>query len=156
MTYSDDGLAWSDVQRVNPGRTDDYVESFTPALGVGKDGSVRIAYRRQKQAVDEIDIPDKTPFVDTYYQQSTNRGKTFSMPMKVNTKIRTDVRFAAYSRESAFLGDYSQVAVTGSWTYIVRTEAYRTSRKDKAEWPPAVHHQRTWVAVVDADGNGRP
>jgi hypothetical protein len=156
MSYSDDGIQWTDPMRVNPGKTDDYVESFTPALAVGKDGIVRVSYRYQRQAVDYLDIYDKTPYVDTYYQQSTDHGKTFSKPIKINRGVRTDIRFAAFSRESAFLGDYSQIAVTGSWAYVVRTEAYRVSKKDKATWPPSVHHQRAWVAVVDADGNGRP
>ncbi len=155
ITYSDDaGLTWTPVRRVNPGKTNDYVEHFTPAIAVGNDGILRVMYRQQKQAVDTLDIPDKTPFVDTYYQQSRD-GKTFTKPLKIN-KVRTDIRFAAFSRESAFLGDYNQIAVAGSWAYIVRCEAFRLNKRERAEWPPYVHHQRAWVAVVDADGNGRP
>jgi hypothetical protein len=155
MTHSDDGVSWSAVRRVNPGRKDDFMEHFTPAIEAGRDGIVRIMYRRQKQTEDADDIPRRTPFVDTYYQE-TKDGEKFSAPLKVNTRIRTDIRYAAFSRESAFLGDYNQIAVTGSWAYIVRTEAFRVSKRDKATWPPAVHHQRAWVAVVDSDGNGRP
>lgn len=156
ITHSDDGgLTWTPVQRVNPGKTDDFVEHFTPAIAVGNDGILRVMYRQQKQAEDELDIPDRTPFIDTYYQQSKD-GKTFTKPLKINTKIRTDMRFAAFSRESAFLGDYNQIAIAGSWAYVVRCEAFRINKRERAEWPPYVHHQRAWVSVVDSDGNGRP
>lgn len=157
ITHSDDGgLTWSPVERVNPGRTDDHVEHFTAAIAVGEDGVVRLMYRRQPQEARAEDIPRYSPYVDTYYQQSTDDGESFTKPLKVNRRVRTDIRFASYSRESAFLGDYNQIAVAGSWAYVIRTEAYRLSRGEPAEWPPAVHHQRAWVAVVDGDGNGRP
>lgn len=155
-THSDDGgLTWTPVKKIHPSKPDDYVEHFTAAIETGKDGILRVMYRQQKQAADLADIPHRTPYVDTYYQQSTDDGESFSKPMKIN-KVRTDIRFAAYSRESAFLGDYNQIAVNGSWAYIVRTEAFRLSRREEADWPPAIHHQRAWVAVVDSDGNGRP
>jgi len=155
MTYSDDGTNWSAVRRVNPGPTGDYAEHFTPAIEVGRDRVVRIMYRVQKQAANLDDIPTKTPYVDTFYQQ-TKDGSRFSVPMKVNTRVRSDIRFAAYSRGGAFYGDYSQIAVTGSWAYVVRAESFRVRKSDKAQWPPVDHHQRVWVAVVDSDGNGRP
>jgi hypothetical protein len=151
-THSDDGgITWSPVQRVNPGPTDDFLEHFTPAIAVGDDGIVRISYRTQQQ---DESIAKFSPYVDTIYQQSTDGGETWSKPLKVNQRVRTDIRFAAFSRVSAFLGDYSQVAVGGSWAYIVRAEAYRVSKKEKATFPPTVHHQRIWVAVVDSDGDG--
>ena len=157
ITHSDDGgLTWTPPKRTHPAKPDDYVEHFTAAMETGKDGIIRLMYRRQAQDAQLEDIPRHTPYVDTFYQQSRDDGKTFTKPLKVNTKIRTDIRFASYSRESAFLGDYNQIAVNGSWAYVIRTEAYRVSRRDEADWPPAVHHQRAWVAVVDSDGNGRP
>lgn len=156
ITHSDDGgITWSPVTRVNRGPSDDYVEHFTPAMAVGNDGIVRIAYRQQRQAVQASDIPLDTPFVDTVYQQSTD-GVSFTKPLKVNRRVRTDMRFACFSRESAFLGDYAGVAVHGSWAYVVHPEAYRLNKREPADWPPAVHHQRIWVGVVDSDGNGRP
>jgi hypothetical protein len=141
------------VQRVSPGATDDFLEHFTPAIAVGQDGIVRISYRTQQQAES---FGDFTPYVDTLYQESKDGGETWSTPLKVNQTVRTDIRFATFSRNSAFLGDYSQVAVTGSWAYIVRCEAYRLTKKEKAGFPPLVYHTRTWVAVVDADGDGKP
>jgi hypothetical protein len=154
MTFSDDGMNWSPVRRVNPGGKGDFVEHFTPAVEVGRDGIVRIMYRQQKQTENADDIPKKTPYVDTFYQQ-TKDGKKFTAPLKVNRRP-SDIRYAAFSRQSAFFGDYSQIAVTGSWAYVVRTEAFRIRSSEPAEWPPLYHHQRAWVAVVDSDGNGRP
>lgn len=153
ITWSDDsGITWTSPTRVNPGFLDDLKEHFTPAIEVGKDGIVRIMYRTQKQQ----ETTAGTAPVDTYYQQSTDSGVTFSKPLRINIVKRTDVRFAAYSRASAFLGDYNQVAVGKSWAYIVRCEAYSTKKGEPATFPPTVHHQRTWVSVVDADGDGRP
>ncbi|MFN2527048.1 MAG: sialidase family protein [Actinomycetota bacterium] len=153
ITHSDDlGITWSGVRNVNPGKPDDFVEHFTPAIEVGTDGILRLSYRTQKQAEDVVRF---SPYVDTVYQQSRDDGETWTKPLKVNINVRTDVRFATFSRNSAFLGDYSQIAVTGSWAYIVRCEAFRLSPKERATFPPRVHHTRAWVAIVDADGNGK-
>lgn len=152
LTHSDDQVTWSEPKRISGGKRDNWREHFTPALAVGKDGIVRVAYRTQNQ---DEDVNKFSPYVGTFYVQSTDRGRHFSKPLMVNRGRRTDVRFAAFSRQSAFLGDYSQVAVTGSWAYVVRCEAHRLRRNEPARWPPAVHHQRAWVAIVDADGNRR-
>ncbi|HEX2241634.1 MAG TPA: sialidase family protein [Actinomycetota bacterium] len=153
ITHSDDlGITWSGLRRVNPGKPDDLVEHFTPTMAVGEDGIVRISYRTQKQADVE---PKFSPYVDTVYQQSADGGETWTKPTKVNVNVRTDVRFAAFGSNEIFLGDYSQVAVIGSWAYVVRAEAFRLSANEPARFPPRVRHQRVWVAVVDADGNGK-
>lgn len=147
VTSSDDeGLTWSATRRVNPGPPDDFVDRFTPAMAVEPDGDLVISYRVQYEAPE---VADFSPFVDTSLQRSADGGVTFSAPQQVNS-VRTDVRFAAFSRASAFLGDYSQVSSAGPFTYIVRTEAFRLSRKEPATFPPTVHHQRTWVAVVSS------
>jgi hypothetical protein len=153
VTYSDNGVVWTPPTKVNPGKSKDWVEHFTPAIEVGKDGVVRLAYRTQQQAES---LSGFSPYVDTYYQESRDGGEKWSPPLKVNTDVRTDVRFSTYSRQSAFLGDYSQIAVTGSWAYVVRCEAFALSKSEPAFFPPRVHHQRAWVGVVDTDGNGRP
>lgn len=144
---ADGGLTWSGPTRVNSGPPDDFVDRFTPAIAVEPDGNLVIAYRVQYEAAE---VEDFSPFVDTFLQRSTDGGETFSAPQRVNS-VRTDVRFAAFSRASAFLGDYSQVASAGPLTYIVRTEAFQLSRNEPATFPPTVHHQRTWVAVVSAE-----
>ncbi len=153
IAHSDDlGITWSGVRRVNPGKPDDLIEHFTPAIAVGEDGIVRISYRTQRQA----DVQTKfSPFVDTVYQQSVDGGETWTKPIKINLNVRTDVRFAAFGSGEIFLGDYSQIAVTGSWAYVVRCEAVRLRPSERAVFPPLVRHQRLWVALVDADGNGK-
>jgi hypothetical protein len=144
VVHSDDaGLTWSEPVRVNGGPTTDHVNHYNGWLAVGADGIVRIAYRVRQEA-DTVDA--FSPYVDTYFQQSAD-GETWSEPQRVNS-VRTDVRFAAFSRNGAFLGDYHQVATAGGLTYVVRCEAYPVSADDVAEFPPKVHHQRTWVAVV--------
>ena len=58
------------------------------------------------------------------------------------------MRFAAFSRNGAFFGDYNQLAVAGRRTYVVTCRAYRLHRNEQATFPPTVHHQRTWVTVL--------
>jgi hypothetical protein len=158
LTSTDNGgISWTAPVSVNPGPHDNSIEHFTPAITVGPDGSVRVAYRQQEEGSD---------FVDTFYQQSADGGHTWTAPTLVNTgsipeflpnqevPVRTDVNFAAYSRSSAFLGDYNEMVAVGSWTYIVRCESYQLNPNEPSQFPPKVHHQRAWVAVVDADGDG--
>jgi hypothetical protein len=155
ISTSDDGVTWSEPVKVHPGEPDDYLDHFHPALAVGLDGSVRIAYRTQQEAASEDEF---SRYVDTWFVQSSDGGETFKPPMKVNRRVRTDVRFAALAQGRAFLGDYHQIAVAGSWTYIARTEAFplNAAQRKKSPYPDAVHHARTWVAVLDADGNAKP
>lgn len=144
VVHSDDnGLTWSEPVRMNGGPTGDYVNHYNPWLAVGGDGVVRVAYRVRQEAAD---VAAFSPYIDTYFQQSAD-GVTWSEPQRVNS-VRTDVRFAAFSRNGAFLGDYHQIAVGGPFTYIARCEAYSVAADDIAEFPPKVHHQRTWVAVM--------
>lgn len=154
IASSDDGYTWTEPKRVNPGPSDDHLDHFAPWLVVGNDGGVRIAYRTQQEAEDPARV---SPFVDTWYQQSSDAVASFSPPIRVNTKIRSDVRFAATAQNRAFFGEYAQIAAAGSWTYVARCEAFPLTAAERrdATFPPNVHHQRTWVAVVDSDGNGR-
>jgi hypothetical protein len=148
VTTSTDGVRWSVPRKVNRGTGDDGVDSFTPAVDFGTDGALRIAYRRRPGAGGG----EASPYVDTYFQQSADGGRTWSPPLRVN-RVRTDLRFAAFSRDAAFLGDYMQVAAAGPFTYVVRCEALRLSARDRGALPPdEAHHQRTWVAVVGPRG----
>lgn len=149
----DGGATWTPPTKVTRDVPDNWEEHFTPALDVAANGSVHIAYRVQRQAPA---VGDFSPFVDTYYRESRDGGEHWTKALRLNRRVRTDVRFAAYSRESAFLGDYSQVAVAKSWTYVVRCEAFRLSKGEPAAFPPKVHHQRAWVAVVDSDRKSGP
>jgi hypothetical protein len=157
-SYSDDGVQWTPAARVNrPAKASklskNAIDHFNPMIGVGKDGTVHIAYLQRKEGPG--DVSTFSPFVDTYYQELKKDKTKWSKPLRVN-RFRSDTRFAAFSRNGAFFGDYNQVAVTGSWTYIVRCEGHRETGNEIAAFPPKVHHQRTWVALVDSDGNGKP
>ena len=154
MARSEDGGAtWTAPIRVTRDKRDNWHEHFTPAIGVDDKGSVHIAYRVQKQAPS---LGEFSPYVDMYYRESRDGGRHWTKALRLNRKIRTDVRFAAFSRASAFLGDYNQMAIAGSWTYVVRCEAYRARKGEPAAFPPKVHHQRAWVAVVDSDRKAGP
>jgi hypothetical protein len=154
ITWSDDqGATWTKPAKINRGKGNDWVEHFTPALDVSPTGTIAIAYRTQQQAAN---LAGFSPFVDTYFQQSSDQGKSWSAPMKLNRDVRTDVAFSAYSRQSAFLGDYNQMAINGSYAYFVRCEAYSIKPGEPRTFPPSVHHQRAWVSLVDLDGDGKP
>lgn len=153
ISWSDDGgISWTAAKKVNPGKGGGRKDHYNPMLAVGPDGSVRIGYLVRREGASESDF---SPYVRTYFQQSMNHGKTWSKPLILNRQ-RSDVRFAAFSRGGAFFGDYNQMAAAGSWTYITRCIAYSPFPGAPAEFPPKVHHQQTWVAVIDSDGNGKP
>jgi hypothetical protein len=147
LTWSDDnGVTWSGLKSLRTGRADDWVDRFNSMLDVGPDGTLSVAYRQRQEASSAADM---SPFVDTYLVQSKDGGKTFSKPLRLNKAVRADARFAAFSRAGAMWGDYNQLAVAKDGTvYVVRCESYSVRRGEAAEFPPAVHHQRTWVAVV--------
>jgi hypothetical protein len=146
LAWSDDeGLTWSPVTRVNPGPVNDWVDRWDVDVGVGADGVVHVAYRLRHEAAD---LSKASWLVDTFYQESVDGGASFTPPMRLNS-VRTDLRFAALSREQAFLGDYTQLAVVGKQVYIVRCEALPVRGK-AAKFPPVSHHQMTYVAVISA------
>jgi hypothetical protein len=147
LTWSDDGgVTWTTLKNLRTGSSKDWVDRFNSMLDVAPDGSVDIAYRQRQEASGAADMSD---FVDTFLIRSNDGGKTFSTPIRINKSVRADQRFAAFSRGGAFWGDYNQLAVAKDGTaYVVRCESYSIRRGEPAEFPPAVHHQRTWVAVV--------
>jgi hypothetical protein len=147
ITWSDDdGLTWSTLKNLRVGPSNDWVDRFNSMIGVGADGTVSVAYRQRQEAPAPANMSN---FVDTFLVQSKDGGKTFSKPLKVNKSVRADARFAAVSRAGAMWGDYNELAVASDGTvYVVRCESYSVKRGEAAEYPPAIHHQRTWVAVV--------
>ena len=147
ITWSDDdGVTWSPLKNLRTGRSNDWVDRFNSMLDVAPDGTLTVAYRQRQEASSSADMSN---FVDTYVVQSRDGAKTFSKPLRVNKSVRADARFAAFSRGGAMWGDYNQLAVAKDGTvYIVRCESYSVRRGEEVDFPPAVHHQRTWVAVV--------
>jgi hypothetical protein len=166
VSSGDGGLTWGPQIRVNPGSTSDFVNHYNVTVAVGPDGDVRMSYRQRQEAAA---VANFSPNIDTYYLESHDQGATWSAPLRVNT-VRTNVYYGAFSRNGIFEGDYNQMAAGGSYTYIVREEAYPitpnephglmvsgdTLTGNTAGCPatgltPAClgHlHQRTWVAVV--------
>jgi hypothetical protein len=148
----DGGLTWSPVQRVNSGPTNDYLDRFNVAVAAADNGSLLISYRQRQEAKQEK--PDGSSFserVDTFLVRSTDRGHTFSAPLKLNS-VSNNMYFAAQSRGSAFLGDYEQVATAGNKTYVARAEPMAVDASEPHTFPPRFHHQRMWVAVAGPSG----
>jgi hypothetical protein len=147
ITWSDDnGVTWSALKNLRTGSSKDYVDRFNSMMGVAPDGTLSVAYRQRQEASSAAAMSD---FVDTFLVQSKDGGKTFSKPLRLNKSVRADARFAAFSRAGAMWGDYNQLAVAKDGTvYVVRCESYSMKKGEEASFPPAVHHQSTWVAVV--------
>jgi hypothetical protein len=155
-TSTDGGLTWGPATRINPGKPDDYINHYNVTVAVGVDGIVRVAYRQRQEAAATAGF---SPNIDTYFQQSTDHGATWSTPLRVNT-VRTDVYYGAFSRNGIFEGDYSQIATGGPYSYIVRDEAYALTPDETRGLKVSADgltlvlndlahlHQRTWVAVV--------
>jgi hypothetical protein len=140
ITASDDGgTTWGPIVRVNPGPTGDGVDHYNAMVDVGSDGQVRVGYRQR----------DGDDLIDTMFQQSFDHGLTFSAPLQVNTVVRTDPAWGAYSRGGLFSGDYNQLAAAGPYTYIVRCESYEPSAAERLS---NRYHQTTWVTVVGPKG----
>jgi hypothetical protein len=161
---SDGGVTWTPPKRVNPGSTKDHVDHYNVTVAVGAGGSVHVAYRQRDQSGKG---PLYTPWIDTYYQESTNGGKSFTKPLRVD-RVRSNAYYDAFSRDGSFEGDYNQITSAGGSTYITRAQG----QPSHAGEPPALipnpdksdtlvltqagkpHlHQSVWVALVQ---NRRP
>jgi hypothetical protein len=156
LTYSDDqGATWRYPQRVNPGGPADNVNHWCAMLDAGADGVLRVGYRqRVETAQPTADFSNFSRSVDTFYVESRDRGVGFGSPLKVNT-VASDFRFGAFDggqtnvgQGGVFLGDYDAMASRGGVTYLVRSEPMSVRAGEAVTFPPVVHHQRTWVAVV--------
>ena len=146
VTWSVNGAhtAWHKLVPVNPRPRNDWVDHYNTTLAVGHDGSLRVGYLVRREAPKASTF---SHFVDVAYQQSFDGGRTFSPPMRIDRR-RADVRFAAFSRNGAFFGDYDQLAPAGTRTYVATCRSYRLRPNEPATFPPSVHHQRTWVTVL--------
>jgi hypothetical protein len=155
----DGGLSWTAPQRINPGSTTDHVDHYNVTVAVGAHGVVQVAYRRRDESGKG---PLYTPAIDTYYQQSTDGGSTFTAPLKVNI-TPSNAYYDAFSRDGSFEGDYNQIASAGGYTYVVRAQGQPSY---KNEPPPLIpnpdgsntlvltaagkghQHQSVWVAQI--------
>jgi len=154
-TSTDSGVTWSTPKKVSGGKGNDFVNHWNPMVDVGKDGVVHIAYRQRNEKPGTPTLRSPTglsPHIDTYYQQSTDNGAHWTAPLKVN-KLTTDVGYAAFSRNGAFLGDYNEVAAASNGTtYVVHNEALPKTPGEKCNCSftsgNGHQHQYTYVAVV--------
>ncbi|HEY1523214.1 MAG TPA: sialidase family protein [Solirubrobacteraceae bacterium] len=161
---SDGGLTWTPPRRVNPGSAQNHVDHYNVTVAVGAGGSVHVAYRQRNQSAKG---PLYTPWIDTYYQESTNGGNSFTKPLRVD-RVRSNAYYDAFSRDGAFEGDYNQITSAGGYTYVTRAQGQMTHAgerpaltanpdgSDTLLLTPAGkghQHQRVWVALVQ---NRRP
>jgi hypothetical protein len=151
---SSNGVLWSPVKRVNADPGNDHVNHWNAMVDISG-GVIHIGYR---QRLERKGVPTArsttglSPRIDTYYQRSTDNGKTWSKPLKVNA-VTTDVGYAAYSRGGAFLGDYNELAVArNGWVYLVHNEALPARKGEPCNCSfsrgNGHQHQYTYVAVI--------
>jgi hypothetical protein len=139
---------------VNGGPLDDKVDHYNVAAAVGSDGRVHIMYRQR----DETENPLVNPYIDTYYVESRDGGRTFTRPLKVD-RVPSDLRYDAFSQGGAFEGDYNQLSSAGPYTFIVRCQGAPAYKREPAALAAvdattlklarrSHQHQSAWVAVV--------
>jgi hypothetical protein len=154
-TSSTEGVTWSSPKKVNGGKANDRTNHWNAMIDVGKDGVVHVGYRQRNEARHSPtgrSVRGLSPHIDTYYQQSSDHGRTWSPALKVN-KVTTDVGYAAFSRGGAFLGDYNQIATASNGTtYVVHNEALPRTTGEKCNCSftsgNGHQHQYTYVAVI--------
>jgi hypothetical protein len=155
----DGGLAWTAPQRINPGSTSDHVDHYNVTVAVGMGGTVHVAYRQRNQSGKG---PLYTPWIDTYYQESSNGGKSFTAPLRVD-RVRSNAYYDAFSRDGSFEGDYNQITSAGGYTYITRAQGQADYKGEPRALIPNPNgsdtlvltqagkghqHQSVWVALV--------
>lgn len=162
VASSTDGRAWTPPVRVNPDPTTDKIDHWNAMIDVGANGAVHVAYRQRDEtpgATNSWSGEGLPPYIDTYYQESSDHGSTWSAPLKLNS-VTTDVRYCAFSRNGCFLGDYNQVATASNgWTYVVHNEAYQPSTLDPGNTYSKDSNNPGFVQGVsytDANGNVQP
>jgi hypothetical protein len=155
----DGGKTWTPAQRINPGSKTNHIDHYNVTVGVGVGGSVQVAYRQRYQPGKG---PLYTPWIDTYYQESTNGGKSFTKPLRVD-RVRSNAYYDAFSRDGSFEGDYNQITSAGGYTYITRAQGQMNHPGERPALTPnpdksdtllltaagkGHQHQSVWVALV--------
>lgn len=159
-TSTDDGVTWSAPVKVNPSSATDYIDRYNPSIAGSGDGVLHIAYRTRREA---DTVAGFSTDAQTWYQESSDGGASWSAPLLVNT-VPNNLYYGAFSRQGTFEGDYNGIASAKGYTYVARDEAYPAYAGE----PPALspdtsdstnpdalqlsgkghQHQQTWVAVV--------
>jgi MYXO-CTERM domain-containing protein len=156
-TSSDGGVTWSSPVKVNPGTATDYVDRYNPSISGGGDGVLHLTYRSRQEA---DHLTNFASSAQTWYQESSDGGKTWSTPLLVSTPAN-NLYYGAFSRNGTFEGDYNGIASAGGYSYVVRDEAYAAFAGEPVALTPdpsnpeqlvlsgkGHQHQQTWVAVV--------
>jgi hypothetical protein len=175
------GLTWDTVTKV-PAQQGAYLDHFNAMVAAGSDGTVHVAYlQRHEDASTNRDL--FSPTIDVFYQESHDKGQTWTQPLKTSTQP-SYFFYGAFSRNGLFQGDYNEIATGGGYTYIARERAYPltpgeahgltydstnnvytgdtsqcSSSGGVVTNAPAClshQHQRTWVAVLGAATPGAP
>ena len=169
-TSKDGGTTWSNPVKVNPSTATDYIDRYNASISGSGDGLLHIAYRSRREA---DHLADFSTDAQTWYQESSDGGATWSTPLQVSTTPDNNLYYGAFSRSGTFEGDYNGIASAGGYSYVVRDEAHPayagepvalTSAND-ANNPDALvladsgkghQHQETWVAVVGPASSSTP
>src|SRR4051794_38253020 len=156
---TDSGQTWSAPARVNMGPKNDKVNHYNVTIAVGTDGKVYVDYRQRDQSGTS---PLFTPTIETYHQQSSDGGRTWTQPLLVDS-VASNAYYDAFSRNGSFEGDYNQTATAGGYTYVTRAKgrpavagervaltpgAGRTDRVELKAEGLGHQHQSNWVALV--------
>jgi hypothetical protein len=157
---TDNGQTWSTPGRVNPGPKDDKVNHYNVTVAVGGDGTVYVDYRQR----DEFGAPPlfAPPRIDTYHQQSTDAGRTWTAPLLIDS-VPSNPLYGAFSRDGTFEGDYNQTTTAGGYTYVTRAKGLPATEGERPALTPVPgsmtqveltpnglghQHQSNWVALV--------
>ncbi|MDX6584964.1 MAG: hypothetical protein QOI10_4148, partial [Solirubrobacterales bacterium] len=154
---TDNGQTWTSPIRVNKGPKDDKVNHYNVTVAVGEDGKLYVDYRQRDQSGA---APLFTPTIETYHQQSSDAGRTWTQPLLVDS-VPSNAYYDAFSRNGSFEGDYNQTASVGGYTYVTRAKGLPASAGE----PPALtkatdttvaltaaglghQHQSNWVSLI--------
>src|SRR4051794_21559075 len=157
---TDNGQTWSKPARVNPNPpNNDKVNHYNVTVAVGTDGKVYVDYRQRDQSAPG---PLFTPTIETYHQQSSDGGRTWTQPLLVDS-VPSNAYYDAFSRNGSFEGDYNQTATAGGYTYVTRAKGRPAFAGEQVALTPVKdtddrveltaaglghQHQSNWVALI--------
>jgi hypothetical protein len=158
---TDSGQTWTAPARVNTGPKNDKVNHYNVTVAVGEDGKVYVDYRQRDQSGA---APLFTPTIETYHQQSSDGGRTWTQPLLVDS-VASNAYYDAFSRNGSFEGYYNQTATAGGYTYVTRAKGRPAFNGERVALTPVPgdtthskveltaaglghQHQSNWVALV--------
>jgi hypothetical protein len=152
-TSTDMGATWSQPAPITPGPRDNALDHYGASIDSGADGTLHLGYRVRNEG------DPFSPYIDSYYEQSKDDGKTWSEPVKINRRS-SDMRYGAFSRGGTFEGDYDQIATARGSTYFVRCQGKPASKGEPIPLEPSDtsmtfnddnrghQHQSCWVSLI--------